>query len=118
MAFFSVMILIHWFCYCTLKVDERYVEPFLNDMLESIEDSALGFLASVMLLAIGLFLCIATINGNIKLGLRFFFVSFYPILPKETFVNSFMANCLVMNLWMSALIQFMNFMFRGYLRGT
>lgn len=90
----------------------------MNDMLESIEDSALGFLASVMLLAIGLFLCIATINGNIKLGLRFFFVSFYPILPKETFVNSFMANCLVMNLWMSALIQFMNFMFRGYLRGT
>ena len=118
LAALSLVMLIHWFCYCTLKVDERYVEPFLNDFLEQTEDSALGFLASVIILGIGFFLCIAALNGNIKLGLRFFFVSFYPILPKETFVNSFFANCLVMNLWMSSLTQFMSFMFRGYLRGT
>ena len=101
-----------------MKVDGKYVEPFLNDMLEQTEESALGFLASVMILGIGFFLCISALNGNIKLGLRFFFISFYPILPKETFVNSFMANCMVLNLWMASLIQFMNFMFRGYLRGT
>ena len=61
---------------------------------------------------------IAALNGNIKLGLRFFFISFYPIVPKETFVNSFMANCMVLNLWMTAVTQLMNVLFRGYLRGT
>ena len=64
----------------------------------------MGFLATVLIIVIGLFLILSAINGNIKLGLRFFFVSFYPVVPKETFVNAFMANCLVMNLWMTALI--------------
>ena len=103
-ATFSVILLAHWFSYCTLKVDGKYVEPFLNDILEQTEESALGFLASVFILCIGFFLCISALNGNIKLGLRFFFISFYPILPKETFVNSFMANCMVLNLWMASLI--------------
>ena len=92
------------FCYIALKVDGKEVEPFLNDMLEQTETSALGFLSTVFLVIIGLFLTAAALNGNIKLGLRFFFVSFYPIVPKETFVNSFMANCMIMNLWMAALI--------------
>lgn len=61
---------------------------------------------------------VAALRGNVKLGLRFFFVSFYPLVPKETFVNSFMANCLVMNFWMMSLTQLMNVLFRGYLRGT
>ena len=78
----------------------------------------MGFLSTVFIIIIGLFLTASALHGNIKLGLRFFFVSFYPIVPKETFVNSFMANCMVMNLWMAAMIQFMNVLFRGYLRGT
>ena len=114
----SVLVIIHTFCYVALKVDGKTVEPFLNDLLEQTEVSRVGFLASVLLVAIGLFLTLCAVRGNVKLGLRFFFVSFYPILPKETFINSFLANCLVVNLWMVALIQFMNVLFRGYLRGT
>lgn len=118
MAILSVLMIIHTFCYIALKVDGKTVEPFLNDMLERIEVSRVGFLASVLMVCFGLFLTLCAVRGNVKLGLRFFFVSFYPILPKETFINSFMANCLVVNLWMTALIQFMNVLFRGYLRGT
>ena len=114
----SILMIVHTFCYVALKVDGKEVEPFLNDGLERIEDSALGFLASVALSAIGLFLIACALRGNVTLGLRFFFVSFYPLVPKETFINSFMANCMVMNLWMTALTQFMNVLFRGYLRGT
>ena len=76
----------------------------MNDLIERIETSQVGFLATVMIVVIGLYMVIAALNGNIKLGLRFFFISFYPVVPKETFVNSFMANCMVMNLWMTALI--------------
>ena len=114
----SVITIIHTFCYVVLIVDDRTVEPFLNDLVERLEISPLGFLSTVIMIAMGLFLCIAALNGNIKLGLRFFFVSFYPVVPKETFVNAFMANCMVMNLWMAALIQLMNVLFRGYMRGT
>ena len=114
----SVIMLIHTFSYIALKVDGRTVEPFLNDAVERIETSPLGFLSGLTIVVIGMFLTLCAVRGNVKLGLRFFFVSFYPIIPKETFTNSFMANCMVMNLWMSALIQFMNILFRGYLRGT
>jgi len=72
--------------------------------LELIEASPVGFLASVVLIAIGFFLALCALRGNVKFGLRFFFIHFYPIVPKETFVNAFMANCCVMNLWMCALI--------------
>lgn len=60
----------------------------------------------------------ATIKGNITFGLRFVFVSFYPIVPRETFITSFMANCAIMNLWMFALTQYIVLLFRGYLVGT
>ena len=118
MFILSVLIIIHTFCYVALKVDGREVEPFLNDLVERLQVSVLGFLATVIVVVIGGFMVIAALNGNIKLGLRFFFISFYPIVPKETFVNSFMANCMVLNLWMTALTQLMNVLFRGYLRGS
>ncbi len=117
-AALSVITSVHIYCNVALKVDNKTVEPFLDNMLERIETSSVGFLASVVLTGIGIFFMICALRGNVKLGLRFFFVSFYPIVPRETFINAFMANCLVVNLWMTALISFMNVMFRGYLRGT
>lgn len=104
MFIFAVLIIIHTFCYVALKVDGKEVEPFLNDMLERMEGSPMGFLSTVILVAVGLFLMACALKGNIKLGLRFFFVSFYPLVPKETFINSFMANCMLMNMWMTAII--------------
>jgi len=100
----SVILIVHTFCYVALKVDGKEVEPFLNFALELIEEGPVGFMATVILVLIGLYFLLAACRGNVKLGLRFFFVSFYPIVPKETFNNAFMANCLVMNLWMSALV--------------
>ena len=118
MAFLSIILLGHWFSYLALMVDDRPVDPFLNNMLETVETSAVGFLATVMFVGIGFYLIAATMRGNVKFGLRFFFVSFYPLSPRETFVNSFFANCLVINIWMVALTHFLNWMFKGYLRGT
>ena len=38
--------------------------------------------------------------------------------PNETFVNSFIFNAMLMNMWMFALIQFMCDMFKDYIRQT
>jgi hypothetical protein len=104
MFMMSVLVLVHTFCYVALKVDGREVEPLLNDLVERLEVGPVNFLSSVIIILVGMFLVVTALNGNIKLGLRFFFISFYPIVPKETFVNSFMANCMVVNLWMAAII--------------
>lgn len=96
----SVIILTHLFCYVALKVDGKTIRPFLNRFLENIQIDVSAFLSSVLLIFIGYYLVLAALKGNIKFGLRFFFVSFYPIIPKETFVNSFVANAMIMNLWM------------------
>lgn len=61
---------------------------------------------------------IASVQGNIKFGLRFFSLTFYPLVPGETFVNSFMINALLMNIYMHALIYLITDLFRQYIRGT
>ena len=118
LAVCSLIILIHWFMYISLKVDGKPIKPFINAILEGIEASPAAFLATVLFVLIGYYLILSAVRGNVKFGIRFFFVSFYPIVPKETFVNAFMANCLVLNIWITALTHLMTMMFRGYLRGT
>ena len=60
----------------------------------------------------------ATLIGNIKFGLRFFTMSFYPMMPKETFANSFIANAIIINIWMFALTYEIVDLFRQYFQGT
>ena len=60
----------------------------------------------------------ATVHGNIKFGLRFFNWTFYPLVPGETFVNTFLVNALLMNLYTPALIFYITEMYQQYLRGT
>jgi hypothetical protein len=54
----------------------------------------------------------ATLHGNIKFGLRFFSITFYPLVPGETFVNSFFINAILMNLYTPALVYMIVDLFR------
>jgi len=54
----------------------------------------------------------ATVHGNIKFGLRFFSITFYPLVPGETFVNSFLINAILMNLYSTSLVYFLVDLFR------
>ena len=117
-AVMNVVVMTHIFAYKALKTDGKNVNSFLNRWLENIEAGPAGFCASILLVIIGWYLMAATQKGVTKLGMRFFFMDFYPITPKETFVNAFFANCLAMNLWCLAITHFMVDLFRGYLRRT
>lgn len=66
----------------------------------------------------GVYLLLAAIHGQIKVGLRFFNFTFYPIIPGETFTNAFFVNALLMNIYMVALTYNMVDLFRWYARGT
>lgn len=91
------------FLYVLLKVNGKSVRPFINTLLESIENSNVSFFATVLFAFIGYYFMFCALKGNVKLGLRFFCFTFYPMVPKETFVNSFLFNALLMNIWMFSL---------------
>ena len=116
----SLFILIHFFCYIILKVDGkpdgRPVHPFLNDLLEVIEESKVSVFATILFAFIGYYLMFATIKGNVRVGMRLLCFTFYPLQMNETFVNGFIFNAILMNLWMFSLVQFLVQMFREYVR--
>ena len=98
------MVVIHIFCYLLLKVDGRPVHPFLNDLLEGLENSNVSVLATILFAFIGYYLMLAAIKGNVRVGMRLFCFTFYPLLSNETFVNSFIFNAMLMNILMFALV--------------
>ena len=114
----SVLIITHIFAYKALKTDGKNVNSFLNRIAENIESSQAGFLASVMIIVIGWYLMACVWKGATKLGLRFFFINFYPVIQKETFVSNFFATNLAMNMWCISIVHLMVDLFRGYLRTT
>ena len=114
----SLIVMIHVFCYLLLIVNGRPVHPFLNNFLESLENSSASVLATILFAFIGYYLMIAAVKGNVRVGMRLLCFTFYPLLPNETFVNSFIFNAILMNIWMFSLVQFMTDLFKEYIRQT
>ena len=101
-----------------LEVKNKSINSFMDGWLLLIENSPVKFFATLLIIFTGYYFVLSAFKGNVKLGLRFFFISFYPLVPRETFVNAFMANCLAMNLWMIALTNYICLLFKAYLAGT
>lgn len=106
--FFSiifVMFFVQMFVAGSLKFDGKQRSPWLATELELLMQSPnWSFLSAICFSFWGYYLFYATVIGNIKFGLRFFSMTFYPLVPKETFVSSFIVNAILMNFWMVALI--------------
>lgn len=119
MGILSILFIVHIFCYLVVfnqfKVSSQ---PFFNNMLAMMEDSVMSFAAIPIFLLMGYYFLFCAHKGNIKLGMRFLFVTFYPVKPKETYVSSFFANCIVMNLYSVAVTQFVVQCFAQYMIGT
>lgn len=76
------------------------------------ESQNLGFFSTILFLLIAFYMFAAVVHGNIKFGLRFFKWTFYPMVPGETFVNTFLVNALLMNLYTPALVYFITELYR------
>lgn len=75
----SMILIIHLFLYILLKVNGKSIKPFINTILENIENSNASFFATVLFAFIGYYFMFCAIKGNVKLGLRFFCFTFYPM---------------------------------------
>ena len=103
--FMFLVVFIQMWTAGTLRFEGRQKNPWLSNILDRLLLSKnWSFLATPCFTAFGFYLFYATLMGNIKFGLRFFSLNFYPMVPRETFVNSFVVNAFLMNVWMYALI--------------
>jgi hypothetical protein len=109
----SLVFVIHVYCYLIVGSD-----PFFNNMFVLIDKSSVSFASIPVLILIGYYLLLAAHKGQIKMGMRLMLVKFYPILPKETFVNAFFANCIVLNVYSVAVTQLAVQCFAAYLVNT
>lgn len=92
--------------------------PFLNNLFVWLEEHHTGFIGVIFFGFFAYYMLWACIKGNITFGLRFFCVTFYPMLPNETFMNSFIVNVLLFNVWSIALVHFCTLAFADYVRFT
>jgi hypothetical protein len=76
----GLVIYIHLYCWILLTVQDVPVAPFLNNMLEGMEESNISFIATVFFTFFGFYMFICAVVGNIKLGMRFYVVTFYPMM--------------------------------------
>jgi hypothetical protein len=65
--------------YVLIKVNGKPAHPFLNNMLEDVNEANAGFLSLLMFAIIAMYLLFAAFKGNVKFGLRCLCVTFYPL---------------------------------------
>ncbi len=101
-----------------VKIDGVPASQFLNTVFIWLEERNTGFISVIAYGFFAYYMLWACMKGNIKFGLRCFCFTFYPMLPNETFMNSFIVNVLLFNLWSVALTHFCTITFSAYARLT
>ena len=80
MAILSLLFMTHIFCYIvSLKVNKIPSNAFLNNMLVRMENSQVMFAVIPTFILLCYYFLFVAHKGSVALGMRFFFVSFYPI---------------------------------------
>ncbi len=75
----SIFLVIHIMVFMIIKTNGLPLDPFLNTLLNTIEDSKASVFATVLFALIGYYMMFAAIKGNVRIGMRFFCVTFYPL---------------------------------------
>ena len=114
----SFVWVLHIFLWVIVEVNGKPVHPFLNNMLDGLVEGYVEFFSTGIFTIIALYLLWATMKGNIKFGLRFFWFTFYPLRPNETFLSSFIFNAFMISVWTMSLLQFLVTCFTQYTLNT
>lgn len=100
----TILWLLHMFFFQLVYVFGKPFNPFFNDMLEWFIDIKLEFVSTILFCFLSYYMMMASFRGNIKFGLRFACFTFYPMVKNETFMNSFLFNALMCNIWGMSLL--------------
>lgn len=76
----SFIIHVHFYVAGVLQAEGVTISPFIANWFEDLSQSKnWGFLGIILYIFVGFYLFLAAMHGQIKLGLRFFQFSFYPL---------------------------------------
>jgi len=108
---FLLMFNIVWFFHLLLDVlitiNGQPITTFFNVILDWLIGKSVEFVAAILFIILSFYLMLSAFKGNIKFGLRCFCMTFYPMTPNETYMNSFYFNAILANIWGMSMLQFM-----------
>ncbi len=120
LAIVSFLVWLHVLFFVIIHVNGKASTNLLNDVLIFFEFSLARFIGMIIFAALGLYLLMTTIKGNIKFGLRIliFFFPIYPMKLGRTYTNSFIFNLILVMLCVPAVIHFQIECFSLYMKLT
>ena len=77
---------------------------FLSKILTPLSSNGWSIVSTTIFLVLFGTMLYGAYMGNRKLGMRFYFPTFYPMIPNETLFNGLCYNIILVNLWTTALI--------------
>jgi len=100
---------------CVYVLFSPPLHPFLNSYLTWF-DSWFPLFGVITIMVLALYLLACTVNGNFKLGLRFFWFTIHPMEWNKTYVSSFLFNVMLILLCSIPVVQFCSVAFADYAR--
>eukprot|EP00163_Fabomonas_tropica_P003907 TRINITY_DN13466_c0_g2_i5.p1 TRINITY_DN13466_c0_g2~~TRINITY_DN13466_c0_g2_i5.p1 ORF type:complete len:560 (-),score=152.78 TRINITY_DN13466_c0_g2_i5:3659-5239(-) len=113
-AIISLLWFLHIIIFMTIKPAPT---PFLNDLFKSSE-SSFALFGTILYGVFSFYLLWCVIKGNMKFGLRFFWIAIHPMRLGNTLMNSFLFNVSLVLLCSVAVVQFCAQAFSVYARLT
>jgi LMBR1 domain-containing protein 1 len=118
-AIISFVILLHALVFVIIKVNGKPASEMLNKVFIWLEFSVARFISTILFAALTIYMLFCVIKGNIKFGLRLFFVmKIHPMKVRGTYMNSFLFNLSMILLCVPPIIHFQIEMFKVYMNMT
>lgn len=115
----SFIIWLHLLVYRIIIIKGQPVSEFLNIVFKFLEFTIARFISTIAFAALCIYLLLCVLKGNIKFGLRLFFIiKIHPMKLGRTFVNSFLFNVIFVLLCVPAAMHFIIELFQSYMRLT
>eukprot|EP00397_Hematodinium_sp_SG-2012_P020381 GEMP01020994.1.p1 GENE.GEMP01020994.1~~GEMP01020994.1.p1 ORF type:complete len:509 (+),score=87.28 GEMP01020994.1:102-1628(+) len=98
--------------------------PFLNDFLGAIQGAEPGTNSGTFIIAmivysfLNIHLLLCVIHGCVKVGMKAFCLPIHPMRPQNTPLNSFLFNCVIIQLASCAITQFSQNALKEYSRSS
>ena len=115
----SLLIWLHVIFNVLIRPNGRPLSPFLNKLFTWMEFSIARFISTIFFAGLCIYLLFCVIKGNIKFGLRLFFlIKIHPMKQGRTYMNSFLFNTMMILLCTPPVMHFVIVMFQSYMNLT
>lgn len=118
-AIVSFFLVLHLVLYNVIVVKGKPLDFFLNTFLFWVEFKVTRFFSTIIFAFISMYLVFCVMKGNIKFGLRIFFLMpVHEMKLSRTYMNSFLFNTILIQFSTLASVHFIIMLFSNYMQLT